>query len=42
MSGRLYLISILKGINLGDEVTSQEVDVFTRVTVKVAVVISTS
>merc|ERR1719239_434948 len=36
------LISILKGINLSDEVTSQEVDVFTRVTVKVAVVISTS
>ena len=38
---RAHLISILKGVNLSDEVTSQEVDVFIGIAVKVAVVIGT-
>ena len=36
-----HLISKLKGVNLCDEVTSQEVNVFIRIAVEVAVVIST-
>ena len=39
---RRHLISILESVNLGDEVAFQEVDVFARVAVKVAVVVSTS
>ena len=37
-----HLISILKCINLSDEVTSQEIDVLIREAVPVAVVISAS
>ena len=37
-----HLISILESVNLGDEVASEEVNVFTGEAVEVAVVVSTS